>query len=247
MLIGLGEMKKHFILILILISCYDKEPKVSIPKYPDPEHLSMAGQARILFSIDSVRFIYDSLEYDTKGRLIKSKNNRIWRQPEIIYLYDSNNYPIRFFHRSSLIDNLQYSYKLIGDTLFQYVFSSKLGYFSKNDTTFDFNKPSEVNYYLMNDGLISEFIKESGLMTTFHYDSSKRIIKAASHKDDYSTSVFYYYEENGLSLRSEIFLVESDTVHIKRYNQGVLYSVEKGFSFNNSETHSIYYTSINPK
>jgi hypothetical protein len=241
---------KNLIILFFILSCSDKKKEdVIIPKYPNPEHASMKGRVKSLVAWDSQLSFYDSLVYDKEGRLIRRKDSGIWGTLSIS-LYDSNNFLTREYQHSDIIHNLLNLYHQNGDTLFQSGFRSELRDFIYNDTTFNFKKPQQRNYYLIRNGLFSELVKSSGWKTLFYYDSIDRLIQTETihNKTRYAglrRSTFYYYEGLSPNLKSEIMIQDSDTIQIKRYKEGIYYSLERGFAHGDSETDLIYYHSSN--
>jgi hypothetical protein len=235
-------VKNLIILSFILLSCSDKKKEVVIiPKYPNPEHVSMKGKASILFSKDSLLF-GDSLLFDAEGRLIKSIDNSL-RRYLFIRTYNTKNYPIRSYDSHSAI-NYKYLYEKKGDTLFQKVYYSELRDYIENDSTFNYEKPYLLNHYLIENGLISHYFESSGSKAFFYYDQNRRLIKQVISNTNSTIIISYDYQGSSLNLKSYVVVSDSDTVHVSKYKEGILYSTSELYD---NQLYSRFYRPISKK
>jgi len=186
----------------------------------------MAGCNRVLVGKNLLNEVTDSLFYDEIGRIIKIRND-VARPTTVHVVYDTNNFPVRQFYESDVIENYAYEYRIKGDTLFQDAFPSELNYWTLNDSTFNYSKPEYVSFYLIKDGYIQEF--NGKWNEIYSYDDFGRLVELAVYQDQpYASRQIYRYIGSSRKLNSQLLIEGEDTVQVIKYVNGILATMEEG-------------------
>ncbi len=187
----------------------------------------MTGKARQIICLDTGRQFFDSLIYDSKGRLIRTRHNRIWRFPLTIFTYDTNNFIQRLYHDSDHKSNVRIDYELQGDTIFRKTSYSNSIDFPPHDSSYSPSKRSNDFYYLLKGGKIIKSVSNSNSETDYVYDSLSRVIEINKKWDNTSEKTRYSYLNDGNKLLSQVQMRNGDTISVKWYENGVLSSAEE--------------------
>ena len=204
----------------------EEETKGVPINYPDPEHFSIKGP-KVLYTADTVYHYYDTLIYDSLGRMVQNlSGTKGFFGNKTRLGYDDDNFVIRRLSLSDYSQNQLISYEWSGETLKETI--QRL-----NHLKWDYS----INDIDSSRVLI--FAREE----KFETDSLDRIVRIESFYDSGSKRIAYFnYSENTIKLETKTLVFDGDTIYRRYYCDGILTAIEEGF--HRPFTYTYHYTEV---
>ncbi len=223
------SMSLCVIAFFLLVSCGGNvgAQRFEIPEFPNPVHRSMriAGPMTLI-SRDTITELNDTLFFDSHGRL----NRREEYAQSFLYAYNEKGYLIRQQTASCLSSNSWIENEISGDTLIQTWFHTKDWDWKYENPEFDRGRINRWVKYLIEDGVITKAFWDRGGIELYTYDAISRLIKREYYIENEKTwSYQYQYEGESVNLLTELMKSRADTIYVRRFKGGILYSEESEF------------------